>query len=58
MEDLRSAIRNFERNHVHRVLKRYDRDKPAAAKTLGVGISSLYRKTEKLGLNGKNVKRK
>ena len=49
-EDLRKAIRNFEKNHEHRVLRKYERDKPAAAKALGVGVSSLYRKIEELGL--------
>ena len=57
-EDLRSAIRNFEKNHVHRVLQKYERDKPAAAKALGVGVSSLYRKIEELGINEKKRERK
>ncbi len=58
VEDLRTAIRNFEKSHVHRVLQKYERDKPAAAKALGVGVSSLYRKIEELGIQEKKRDKK
>ncbi len=48
-DDLRSAVRNYERHHIERVLRECDNDKREAAKRLGMGLSSLYRKLEELG---------
>lgn len=50
-QDLTAALRSYERAHVSRVLEKYDFDKPAAAKALGVGLSSLYRKIEELEID-------
>jgi DNA-binding NtrC family response regulator len=50
-DDLRSALRGYERIHVERVLAQCP-DKREAARRLGLGLSSLYRKIEELGLKG------
>lgn len=48
-DDLRSALRHYEKLHIQRVLKECP-DKRAAAKRLKLGLSSLYRKIEELGI--------
>jgi len=49
-DDLREALRSYERIHIHTVLRRHDDDKRAAAAALGLSLSSLYRKIDELGL--------
>ncbi len=49
-DDLRSALRHYERLHIVRVLRQYP-DKRQAAKRLKLGLSSLYRKIEELGID-------
>jgi DNA-binding NtrC family response regulator len=49
-DDLRAAIRDFERQHIRRVLGESGDDKREAARRLGLGLSSLYRKLEELEL--------
>ena len=51
-DDLRSAVRNYERAHIQRVLSDCGNDKREAARRLGLGLSSLYRKLEELELRG------
>ncbi|MEZ6043385.1 MAG: sigma-54 dependent transcriptional regulator [Planctomycetaceae bacterium] len=46
-DDLRSALRHYEKLHITRVLKQCP-DKKEAAKRLKLGLSSLYRKIEEL----------
>ena len=46
-DDLRSALRHYERLHIVRVLKQCP-DKKEAARRLKLGLSSLYRKIEEL----------
>ena len=48
-DDLRSALRHYERLHISRVLRQWP-DKREAAKRLKLGLSSLYRKIEELGV--------
>jgi DNA-binding NtrC family response regulator len=45
-DDLRAAVADFERRHIARVLDRCGGDKREAARRLGMGLSSLYRKLE------------
>jgi two-component system response regulator PilR (NtrC family) len=47
-EDLKEALRQFERQHIIYSLRRHNYDKAEAAKHLGIGSSSLYRKLEEL----------
>jgi len=51
-DDLREALRAYERVHVENVLQRTGGDKRAAAERLGLSLSSLYRKIEDLGIQG------
>lgn len=48
-DDLRSALRHYERLHISRVLRQWP-DKREAAKRLKLGLSSLYRKIEELNI--------
>lgn len=49
-DELRSAIRHYERLHITRVMRQFP-DKREAAKRLKLGLSSLYRKIEELGID-------
>jgi DNA-binding NtrC family response regulator len=48
-DDLRSALERFEQAHLRRVLDRAGGDKREAARRLGLGLSSLYRKLDDSG---------
>jgi two-component system response regulator PilR (NtrC family) len=47
-DDLREAVRAYEKAHIQAVLSKTEQDKKAAAELLGVSLSSLYRKIEEL----------
>jgi len=49
-DDLRSALRHYEKLHIIRVLRQWP-DKREAARRLRLGLSSLYRKIEELGID-------
>jgi DNA-binding NtrC family response regulator len=49
VDDLGEAVRRFEKQHIERVLRRVP-DKKDAARLLGVGLSSLYRRIAELGI--------
>lgn len=49
-DNLRAALRDYERRHILRVLSECGDDKRDAARRLGLGLSSLYRKLEELAL--------
>ncbi len=49
-DDLREALRSYERIHIRSVLRRHDDDKRTAAEALGLSLSSLYRKIDELDL--------
>ncbi|MGD9855432.1 MAG: sigma-54-dependent transcriptional regulator [Planctomycetaceae bacterium] len=49
-DDLRTALRHYERLHITRVLRQWP-DKREAAKRLKLGLSSLYRKIEELDID-------
>jgi DNA-binding NtrC family response regulator len=50
VDELGEAVRRFEKQHIERVLRRVP-DKKEAARLLGVGLSSLYRRIAELGIN-------
>ncbi|MBI3770135.1 MAG: sigma-54-dependent Fis family transcriptional regulator [Deltaproteobacteria bacterium] len=54
-DDLREALRTYEKAHIQAVLANADGDKRIAAERLGVSLSSLYRKIDELGLAGGSV---
>jgi DNA-binding NtrC family response regulator len=49
-DDLRTALRHYEKLHIVRVLRLWP-DKREAARRLRLGLSSLYRKIEELGID-------
>jgi two-component system response regulator PilR (NtrC family) len=49
-DDLRDALRAYERLHIESVLRRTANDKRRASELLGVSLSSLYRKLNELGI--------
>jgi DNA-binding NtrC family response regulator len=49
VDDLGEAVRRFERQHLERILRQTP-DKKEAARRLGMGLSSLYRKIAELGI--------
>jgi two-component system response regulator PilR (NtrC family) len=49
-EDLKEALRQFERQHLIHALRRHEYDKAETARALGIGVSSLYRKLEELDI--------
>jgi len=49
-DNLKEAIRAYERLHIENVLRRVSGDKRKAAALLGLGLSSLYRKIEELDI--------
>jgi len=49
VDDLGQALKRFERMHIERILHQMP-DKKEAARKLGIGLSSLYRKIDELGV--------
>jgi transcriptional regulator with PAS, ATPase and Fis domain len=50
-DELREALRAYERIHIESVLRRAGHDKRKAADLLGLSLSSLYRKMNELGID-------
>lgn len=50
-ESLTHAMKFYEREHIIRILAKHKGSKAEAAKALGIGLSSLYRKLEDLGIS-------
>jgi transcriptional regulator with PAS, ATPase and Fis domain len=48
---LKEAVKQFERQHILRVLEQVGQDRKEAAKRLDISLSSLYRKMEELGIS-------
>ena len=49
-DNLREAVRAYERRHIEKVLSKMGGDKRGAAELLGVSLSSLYRKLDDLAI--------
>jgi DNA-binding NtrC family response regulator len=49
VDDLGEAVKRFEKQHIERVLRQTP-DKKEAARRLGMGLSSLYRRIAELGI--------
>jgi len=56
-ENLQTAVKAYERQQIRRVLIKHDWDKVEAAKSLGIALSSLYRKIDELGIRAGENKR-
>lgn len=52
--DLKSTLRDFERQYILQVLRSNDFDKHATAKELNIGLSSLYRKIDELDIESRD----
>jgi DNA-binding NtrC family response regulator len=50
-EDLKIAMEHFERQHILYSLRRHHFDKSETARSLGIGVSSLYRKLDALKID-------
>jgi DNA-binding NtrC family response regulator len=50
-DDLRDALRSYEKIHIETLLRRLGNDKRQAAEALGLSLSSLYRKMNELGIS-------
>ena len=55
-DSLKDALRNFEKEHILKTIKKFDYDKEEASKALEIGLSSLYRKMDELGIPTKSQK--
>ncbi len=53
-EALKDAVKAFERDHIIKTIKKYNYDKEKTAGALNIGLSSLYRKMEDLGIPTKS----
>ena len=49
-DDLRDALKAYEKIHIEMLLRRLGSDKRQAAEALGLSLSSLYRKMNELGI--------
>jgi DNA-binding NtrC family response regulator len=56
-QNLQTAVKAYEKEHICRVLNKYNWNKVEAAKALNVGLSSLYRKIDELEINHKKHER-
>jgi DNA-binding NtrC family response regulator len=56
-DNLRDALRAYERAHIESVLAKHGKDKRLAADQLGMSLSSLYRKIEELGIGASPTER-
>ncbi|KAF0151231.1 MAG: transcriptional regulatory protein pilR [Ignavibacteria bacterium] len=54
-ESLKEALRVFEKEHITKTIKKYEFNKEEAAKALEIGLSSLYRKMDELGIPTKTT---
>ncbi len=50
---LKDATRKFEREHIIQTFKKFDYNKDEVVKALKIGLSSLYRKMDELGISTK-----
>ncbi len=55
-DDLREAIRHYEKKHILEIMQKAQFNKEAAAKVLNIGLSSLYRKIDELGITPEELK--
>jgi len=56
-ENLQNSLKAYEKEQIYRTLNKYDWNKAEAAKALGMGLSSLYRKIEELEINVRKHKK-
>ena len=47
---LKDAMKDFEKEHILKTIRKFDYNKEEASKALEIGLSSLYRKMDELGI--------
>jgi two-component system response regulator PilR (NtrC family) len=57
-ENLHTVVKACEKEHIRRVLEKYDGDKVEAATALKVGLSSLYRKIDELEIDAEKHRKR
>jgi DNA-binding NtrC family response regulator len=55
-DSLKDATKDFEKEHILKTIKKFEYNKEEAAKALEIGLSSLYRKMDELGIPTKTLK--
>lgn len=55
-DSLKDALKSFEKEHILKTIKKFEYNKEDAASALKIGLSSLYRKMEELGIPTKSPK--
>jgi DNA-binding NtrC family response regulator len=55
-DSLKEALRRFEKEHILKTFKKFDNNKENVSTALNIGLSSLYRKMEELGIPTKTPK--
>lgn len=55
-DSLKAALKSFEKEHIYKTIKKFDYNKEEASNALNIGLSSLYRKMEELGIPTKSPK--
>ncbi len=53
---LKDAMKDFEKEHILKTIRKFDYNKEEASKALEIGLSSLYRKMDELGIPTKSLK--
>jgi DNA-binding NtrC family response regulator len=56
-ENLQTAVKAYEKQQIRRVLSKHNWDKVESARSLGIALSSLYRKIDELGISTDEHKR-
>jgi len=49
-DSLKEAVKQFEKDHIIKTIKKYESNKEEVAQALQIGLSSLYRKMEELNI--------
>jgi len=55
VDSLKEALKIFEKDHISKTIKKFEFNKEEAAKALDIGLSSLYRKMDELGIPTKTT---
>ncbi len=55
-DSLKEAMKDFEREHILKTIRKFDYNKDEASKALEIGLSSLYRKMDELGIPTRTTK--
>lgn len=55
-DSLKEAMKDFEKHHILKTIRKFDFNKEEASKALEIGLSSLYRKMDELGIPTRTAK--